>query len=109
MQSKLFGLVSLSKKAGKLVVGFDAVKEAVYSGQAYMVILASDLSPKTAIAMDRVLENMGNNPPYKLVSDLTMYDYSQICRKLVGVLAITDQGFADGIRKLPPNSETDKK
>ena len=104
MTDKLFGFISLSRKAGKLIMGFDAVKEAIYNGSALVVIYATDLSPRTASSMDKVLE-LGSNPPYKLVTEHTMYDYSQICGKLVGVLAIADQGFADGIRKLTSKGE----
>ena len=104
MNDKLFGFISLSRKAGKLIMGFDAVKEAVYSEKALVVIYASDLSARTASSMDKVIE-VGSNPPYRLVTEFTMYDYSQICGKLVGVLAIADQGFADGIHKLTSKGE----
>ena len=99
MNDKLFGMVSLSRKAGKLIMGFDAVKEAIYSEKALVVLYACDISARTASSMDKVID-IGSNPPYKLVTEFTMYDYSQICGKLVGVFAIADQGFADGIRKL---------
>ena len=45
--NKLLFALSLAKKSGKLVVGFDAVKTAVIHGNAHIVLLANDLSEKT--------------------------------------------------------------
>lgn len=46
-QQKIINLLTICRKAGKLVIGFDAVKEAVYGGNASCVITASDISAKT--------------------------------------------------------------
>ena len=46
-QQKIINLLTICRKAGKLVIGFDAVKEAVYGGNASCVITASDISVKT--------------------------------------------------------------
>ena len=43
----LFAL-SLCRKAGALVTGFDAVKESVFKGKAQLVLCACDASPGTA-------------------------------------------------------------
>jgi ribosomal protein L7Ae-like RNA K-turn-binding protein len=45
--NKLLFALSLAKKSGKLVMGFDAVKTAVIHGTAHIVLLAEDLSEKT--------------------------------------------------------------
>ena len=47
MNSKLIGLITICRKAGRMVMGFDPSKEAIESGKAFSVILASDISPKT--------------------------------------------------------------
>lgn len=99
MTDKFFGLVSISRKAGKLTYGFDAVKDTVESGEAQLVLYAQDVSPRTRASMDRVLDG-GNKPPQRLVTQLTMYDYAQICGKAAGVLAVTDAGLAAAISKV---------
>lgn len=45
---KLFSALSLCKKAGRLVLGFDAVMDSVYQGKAHLVLLASVVSEGTA-------------------------------------------------------------
>lgn len=99
MQSKLFGMISLSRKAGKLIGGFDQVKEAVYSGEAELVFYSSDLSERTKSSMDRVIEQQEGFPP-GMTTRLTMYDYGAIYGKPTGVLALTDAGFASAVEKL---------
>ncbi len=104
---KLFGLVSLSRRAGKLIGGFDAVKDAVRSGKAYMVIFAEDISPKTASSMRRTAEEVEVKA---FVTTLKMEDYAPIFGKDVGVFAVIDEGFANGIEKIigaDDNNETD--
>ena len=44
---KVISALSLSKKAGKLILGFDVVKESVQNKTAKLVVLASDVSFKT--------------------------------------------------------------
>ena len=45
----LFQAVSLCRKAGALTMGFDAVEDAVVKGKAWLVMTASDASPKTCL------------------------------------------------------------
>lgn len=62
MESKFFGIISLSCKAGKLLHGFDSVKETAQKGGVQLVLYAADLSPKTRSSISRVLE--GLVPPH---------------------------------------------
>ncbi len=43
--NKLMGLLSLCRKAGKLRIGSQPVKEAVEAGEAKLVLYAADFSP----------------------------------------------------------------
>ena len=47
MNDKLTGLLGLSRRAGHMTCGFDAVADLLRGGRAVLVLLASDLSPKT--------------------------------------------------------------
>ncbi len=100
MNDKLFSMISLSKKAGKLLNGFDVVKEAVLSQQAHLVIFSADVSERTKKTMLRVIADCGDIEISVKETPLVMRDYAVICGKPTGVLAITDSGFATAIMKL---------
>lgn len=90
MQDKLLSALSLCRKAGKLAMGFDPVKDSVFGGKAWLVLLASDLSPKTAQRVRLFCEELADCAELPL----TMEDLSYITRKPTGVLAVTDQNLA---------------
>ena len=80
-QQKIINLLTICRKAGKLVIGFDAVKEAVYGGNASCVITASDISAKTYSGLD---------------SD----EFYDAVGKKVVVAAVCDYGFAVKFKSL---------
>ena len=45
--SNLTGLLTICRKAGRLVMGFDPMKDALTEEKACAVIVAADISPKT--------------------------------------------------------------
>lgn len=92
---KLLGAISLARRAGKLVMGFDAVKESVLKGQAFYVFCASDLSPKTRIRVDRFCEDMDTSA---YTAPLTQDQLVQVCPKRTGVFAVIDSGLASLIK-----------
>ena len=46
-EEALYQALSLCRKAGALTMGFDAAVESVMKGKSYLVLLTSDLSPRT--------------------------------------------------------------
>lgn len=86
----LLSALSLCRKAGALVTGFDPVKEAAFSGKAVLVLLTSDLSPKTALRVKRFCEDFVECADM----NLTMEELSPITRKPAGVFAVTDDNLA---------------
>lgn len=88
--NKLLFALSLAKKSGKLVMGFDAVKTAVIHGTAHIVLLAEDLSEKTVKRVNYFCEDLTE------VHDtgLTQFEISQVAGRLTGVLAVTDENLA---------------
>ncbi|WP_071432947.1 L7Ae/L30e/S12e/Gadd45 family ribosomal protein [Angelakisella massiliensis] len=95
---RALGMLSICRKAGKLIFGFDAVKEAVAAGEARLILYAADLSEKTRASMDRVAARVEPAPPC-VRTELTMYDFSLFCPKPAGVLAVTDEGLAKAVLK----------
>ena len=88
--NKLLFALSLAKKSGKLVVGFDAVKTAVIHGNAHIVLLANDLSEKTIKRVQYFCEDITD--VYN--TGLTQFEISQVAQRLTGVLAVTDENLA---------------
>lgn len=99
MMNKTLSLISLCRRAGKLKMGADPCRDAVAAGQARLVVYAADLSQKTRRGLEYDFSKP-NDPPPRLDTPLTMDDFSQVCGKRTGVLAILDDGFARGIRDL---------
>ena len=88
--NKLLFALSLAKKSGKLVVGFDAVKTAVIHGNAYIVLFAEDLSEKTVKRVNYFCEDITEVHN----TGLTQFEISQVAGRLTGVLAVTDENLA---------------
>ena len=57
-QHKAVFALSLCRKAGTLVTGFDAVKESVYKGKAALVLCAQDASEGSA---GRIVSSLWNS------------------------------------------------
>ena len=47
MNEKVLSLLGLARRAGKLTMGFDPVVDSVKTGQSRLVLITSDISPKT--------------------------------------------------------------
>ena len=45
--NRLLGLLSLCRKAGRLRIGFEPVKDAVEAGEDRLVLYAADFSPRS--------------------------------------------------------------
>ena len=88
--NKLLFALSLAKKSGKLVMGFDAVKTAVIHGTAYIVLLAEDLSEKTVKRVNYFCEDLTEVHN----TGLTQFEIAQVAGRLTGVLAVTDENLA---------------
>lgn len=100
--SSLISALSICRKAGALTLGFDPVKEAVNTGKAVLVLLAKDLSPKTAKKAHAFCQEIVECIPI----DITMQELSAITHKPTGVFAVTDCNLAKLCRaKLPETKE----
>ncbi|MEY8524763.1 50S ribosomal protein L7ae [bacterium 1XD8-76] len=96
MANKVFSMIGLAERAGKVVSGEFSTEKAVKSKKACLVVLASDASANTR----------------KHFSDMCAYRNIPLCiygnkeelghaigKQMRANLAVTDQGFADSIRE----------
>lgn len=88
-EEALYQTLSLCRKAGKLVTGFDAVEEAVIKGKAWLVLTAADASPKT---VDRMQQSVGDLVDV-LPMPLTQAQLAAVSRKPVAVYAVIDRNL----------------
>ena len=86
----LYQAVSLFRKAGALTMGFDGVEEAVVKGKAWIVMTASDISPKTAQRLRYAVEELVD----VFQMPLTQQQLSDITHRAVAVYAVTDRNLA---------------
>ena len=94
--SNLAGTLTLCRRAGRLAVGYDQVKESVQKTDAFLILLAQDVSPKTAERV-RFLAAGDGLPVYEL--PFSMDEMEQLLGKRIGVTAIADRGFAGSLLK----------
>ena len=94
---KILSLLGLSRRAGKLVGGFDLVCEKVREGKTYLVLAAADISEKTYKNLKFEAEKQ-NVPSARLSADMTAV--GKACGMKAGVAAVTDRGFAAALQKL---------
>ena len=92
--------LTMCRRAGKLLLGFDPVKEAAGQNRVCLILLAADTSPKTE---KETRFFAGEIPVRKLPYDmdaLTAY-----FRKRTAVFGVCEQGFAAKLLSLLPQPE----
>ncbi len=94
---QILSMLSLSKRAGKLVCGFDAVCEELNKKQWNTVFTTSDLSEKSKKEIQRECKQ---HFFMQIQLPLTMDDLSIITHKKIGIVCVTNQSFAIKIKTL---------
>lgn len=90
--NKLMDTVTFCKRAGKLVLGFDLVKQATAEGRAALVMLAKDISPKTQKEVEFFCKQ------YQAVLKqvpITLDEFWYLIGKRTGIVAVCDTHFAE--------------
>ncbi len=99
-ENRLTASLTMCRKAGKLLLGFDAVTEAAKQGSVKLFLLASDASEKTE---KEVRYFAGTLPVRKLPFDMdTLKCYF---RKRTAVFGVCEDGFAAKLISLLPESD----
>ena len=92
---KFTSMLGLCRKAGKLAAGRDAVAAALRKGQARLVFLTSDASPRHR------REIVAADPDAPCVAlGCAMKDLSPVFGKACCVFAVTDEHFASRLGEL---------
>lgn len=90
--NRQLGNLGLCRKAGCLVLGFDAVKKAVQQGEAKLLLYTSDVSDKTKKEVRFLSDRY-----HILIKEVpfSMEHMQNVVGKRAGIMAATSQNFAD--------------
>lgn len=102
---KLTGILSICRKAGKLVLGFAPMKEALEKNQVAGVLTTADISPKTYKEVCYYCQKK-NITVCSL--PLTMFQLGSAVGRKAAVAAVMDTGFFDRINQLCAVPETEQ-
>lgn len=106
--SSLKGLLTICRKAGRLSLGFDPMKEALTEGKARAVIIASDISPKTEKEVRFFADKRGVSVKK---TEMAIDDIYLALGKRAGIITILGEGFAEKAlslcRDINDNTETE--
>ncbi len=92
--SKLVSSMTMCRRAGKLLLGFDAVKEAAQQKRVHCVLLASDCAPKT----EKEIRYFCSEIPCEKLP-FSMQDMTAYFTKRTAVFGVADAGFAAAMLK----------
>lgn len=96
-QQKAINLLTICRKAGRVIMGFDAVKDAALEKGVSCVIVSDDISLKTL----KEVKFFCNNTHTKIIRlDIDSADVFDALGKEVVVMAIADYGFAKRFEEL---------
>ncbi len=102
-RENILRFIGLAKRAGKLESGTDGVIKALRTGRAKLLIAASDVSPRT---LQKVTESVTYEiPMYRFATMDELGTASGSPPR--GILAVTDNGFAEGLDKKLTDYEED--
>lgn len=102
---KIVNLLTICRKAGKLVTGFDVSIDAIKDGTSKYVLVAVDISPKTLKELNFLLTKNGLDTTIKVLkTSLTMEDIYNCISVKAGIIAICDDGFGKSFEKLTAES-----
>ncbi len=98
MNDKLTGLLGIARRAGHILIGFDAVRAALLAGRAQLVLLAADCSEKT----DKELHFAAKDthcPLIRVTADKATLAGALGLQKPIAAVAVDDRGFATAMLK----------
>ncbi len=90
MNNKLLSLLGLCRKAGRVAPGFEKVLEAAAKHHAALILIAADTAARTE---KEVRYKTGDTLPVIRIRE-TQEEISKAIGTAVGILALTDEGFA---------------
>lgn len=89
-KQRVADVISLCKRAGGLVVGFDMLKQAIVMGDSDIIISAHDLSDKTK----KEINYISNKHSIRNIEvPISLDEFWYLIGKRTGVMTITNEGL----------------
>ncbi|MBQ7131849.1 MAG: ribosomal L7Ae/L30e/S12e/Gadd45 family protein [Oscillospiraceae bacterium] len=104
--NKTLNLLTICAKAGRLTGGFEKSMTAVKDGKSGCILLASDVSEKTAKEARFVCQKYGDIPVF--VGDFTASQAYIVLKKEYAVFSVNDKGFAAKFAEYAKNENATK-
>ncbi|MCL2487321.1 MAG: ribosomal L7Ae/L30e/S12e/Gadd45 family protein [Oscillospiraceae bacterium] len=94
----IHGLLGMARRSGHLIMGFDAAAGLITQKKAKLILLASDISPKTEKEL-RFAASKAENELVWLRLTATKDELAAALglKKPIGIIAIDDNGFANAV------------
>ncbi len=96
---EIMGFLGLSRRAGKLSCGHDAVIESIVKDKAELIILSFDASERLKNEIKHAASYGNRNIPV-IESQLLMQDFYQGIGKKSAVLSVTDKSFKEKLETM---------
>ena len=106
MKNKVLTLLGFATKAGKLSFGAAAAESALYSGKAKLVLVSSEISPKTRKEM--TFHSDKCNIECVVLDEIDIITLSDAVGRKCGVLSVNDSSFAESLTKELGGNVNDK-
>lgn len=95
MNDKVLSLIGLATKAGKLSYGFDSVKATLLQNKSKLVLIASDVSPKSK--KEVLFYSDKTKTECIILDDYNMETISHAIGRKCGIISVNDDSFSDGL------------
>ncbi|MGN0604918.1 MAG: L7Ae/L30e/S12e/Gadd45 family ribosomal protein [Oscillospiraceae bacterium] len=102
-QQKTINLLTICKKAGKLVIGFDAVKASFFEDKVFCVLVAKDISENTLKKITIICKAFAKRNVPIIKTSLTVAELETYLGQKMAVAAVCDRGFAKRFAELDEN------
>ncbi len=99
-QQKIVNLLTMCRRAGKLIIGFDAVKDTFVEGDIYCIVVANDISQNTLKKVNNMCDTFSNGKIPVVKVTLTIGELERYLCQKVAVAGICDRGFAKRLIEL---------
>jgi len=100
--NKLFSMLGLARRAGRLSMGHDMAMKALLSGKAKILLFAADISPRLMKEFEHLINKKNINITV-LNPNITINEIYCSCGYKAGVITIDDENFVKKIISLLQN------
>lgn len=91
-KKRIMGFIGLCRKAGKLLIGHDTVKESIVKNKAVLVLLSADASDR----LKQEAKSLVSDKNIKLIiTPFSSDDFYSGIGKKSSIFSVTDKGFAN--------------